>query len=40
MATLIKSDHMVSVYLLSFKKSNHTYAILDHMTFFYFKVII
>ena len=32
MATLIKSDHMVSFYLLSFKKGNHKYAILDHMT--------
>ena len=35
MATLIKSDHMISVYLLSFKKSNHKYAILDHMTFLF-----
>ena len=35
MATLIKSDHMVSVYLLSFKISNHKYAILGHMTFLF-----
>ena len=35
MVTLIKSDHMVSIYLLSFKKSNHKYAILDHMTFLF-----
>ena len=33
MAILIKSDHMVSVYLLSFKKGNHKYAKLDHMAF-------
>ena len=35
MAILIKSDHMVSVYLLLFKKGNHKYAILDHMTFLF-----
>ena len=35
MATLIKSDHMVSIYILSFKKSNHKYAILDYMTFLF-----
>jgi len=35
MAILIKSDHMVSVYLLSFKKGNHKYAILDHITFLF-----
>ena len=31
----ILSDHMVFVYLLSFKKGNHKYAILDHMTFLF-----
>ena len=35
MVTLIKSDHMVSIYLLSFKKRNHKYAILDNMTFLF-----
>ena len=35
MATLIKSDLMVSVYLLSFKIRNHKYAILDHMIFLF-----
>ena len=35
MATLIKTDHMVSVYLLSFKIRNHKYAILDHMIFLF-----
>ena len=32
---LIKSDHMVSVYLLSFKIKNRKYAILAHMTFLF-----
>ena len=35
MAILIKSDHMVSVYLLLFKEGNHKYAILDYMTFLF-----
>ena len=35
MAILIKSDHMVSVYLLLFKTDNHKYALLDHMTFLF-----
>ena len=35
MVTLIKSDNMVSVYLLSFKKGNHKYAILDHIPFLF-----
>ena len=35
MATLIKSYHMVSVYVLSFKKGNNKYAILDHMRFLF-----
>ena len=36
MTTLVKRDHMVSVSLLSFKISNHKYAMLDHMTFLFF----